>query len=226
MGPRPATATSNRGAAPGSFRGWPDAAVEFFERIEVDNTKTFWMANKPTYESAVLAPMLALLSELAAEFGEGRVFRPYRDTRFATDKRPYKTNLGAHNDAGYISFSASGLGVGTGLYMPSPSQLARYRAAVANERSGEALAAIVAELRSKDIEVSGHAVLKTAPRGFDREHPRIDLLRQKGLTAWREWPAGAWLGSAAAKKRVVNFLRDAAPLRSWLAHETGAGDDR
>jgi uncharacterized protein (TIGR02453 family) len=204
-----------------SFRGWPAAAVEFLEQIEIDNTKTFWTAKKQIYETKVLAPMQALLAELTPEFGEGRVMRPYRDTRFSADKSPYKTSIAAHNGSGYISLSARALGVGAGLYMPSAEQLARYRAAVDAERTGEELTELVRVLRSKGIDVSAHEVLKTAPRGYSADHPRIELLRHKGLTAWREWPIGAWLGTAAAKKRVEQFLRDAAPLRAWFELHAG-----
>ena len=217
------TSTGSQGAT--RFRGWPVAAVEFLEQIEVDNTKTFWTANKQVYETKVLAPMQALLAELAPEFGEGRVMRPYRDTRFSSDKSPYKTNIAAHNRSGYISLSAHALGVGVGLYAPSAAQLARYRAAVAADRTGTELAALVAALSKKRVEVSAHEVLKTAPRGYPPDHPRIELLRHKGLTAWRDWPIGAWLGTAGAKTRIERFLRDAAPLRIWLERNVGAAED-
>lgn len=207
------------------FRGWPAAAVEFFEQIEIDNTKTFWAANKQIYQTKVLAPMQALLAELAPEFGEGRIMRPYRDTRFRADKSPYKTNIAAHNPAGYISLSAHALGVGAGLYTPSAHQLTRYRAAAAADRTGHELAQLVSVLRKKGIEVSAHDVLKTAPRGYPADHPRIELLRYKGLTAWREWPIGAWLGAATAKRRIEQFLRDAAPLRAWLERNVGVAED-
>lgn len=203
------------------FRGWPVEAVEFFEGLEADNSKPYWTENKAVYEAKVRAPMEALLAELAPEFGEGRVYRPYRDVRFSADKSPYKTHLAAHNGGGYFQLTSEALGVGTGLYMPSADQLARFRAAVADERRGPELVAVVAGLRRKGAEVSAHEVLKTVPRGYDRDHPRADLLRHKGLTAWREWPARAWLGTAAAKKRVVDFLHAAAPLREWLDTNVG-----
>lgn len=198
------------------FRGWPAAAVEFLGQIEIDNTKTFWNANKTLYETKVRAPMEALLAELAPEFGQGAVMRPYRDTRFSADKSPYKAFIAAHNGAGYISLSARVLGVGSGLYMPTAQQLARFRAAVAAERTGAELAQIVGVLRTKGIDVGAHETLKTAPRGYPADHPRIELLRHKGLTAWREWPVGPWLGRSGAKGRIEHFLRDTAPLRSWL----------
>jgi len=198
------------------FRGWPVEAVEFFEGLEADNSKSYWTGNKAVYEAKVRAPMEALLAELQAEFGEGRIYRPYRDVRFSADKTPYKTHLAAHNGGGYFQLDSDALGVGTGLYMPGPDQLERYRAAVADDGSGTELVRIIAALRRKSVDVNAHEVLKTAPRGYPKDHPRIDLLRQKGITAWKQWPVGAWLGTAAAKKRIVDFLHATAPLREWL----------
>jgi uncharacterized protein (TIGR02453 family) len=203
--------------APSTFRGWSAEAVEFFEEIEVDNSKAFWTAHKGTYENEVLAPMTQLLSELAPEFGDGRVFRPYRDTRFSVDKSPYKTNIAAHNDAGYISLSAHALGTGCGLHMPDSKALSAFRAAVANQESGQQLIRVIADLRRKKIQVGAHEELKSAPRGYPADHPRIELLRYKGLTAWKEWPVGPWLGTTAVKKRIVDFLHASEPLRHWLA---------
>jgi uncharacterized protein (TIGR02453 family) len=210
----------------GPFRGWPAEAIDFFERLEDDNTKTFWTEHKHVYDEAVLAPMLALIAELAPEFGEGRVFRPYRDVRFSRDKSPYKTNIAATNDAGYISLSAESLGTGAGLYMPAPNQLARFRAAIVDDRTGSEVVGIVAALRKKGIEVTAHEELKTAPRGFPADHPRADLLRQKGLTAWKQWPVGFWLTSAAAKRRIVDVLRASGPLRAWLDTNVGPAEGR
>jgi uncharacterized protein (TIGR02453 family) len=200
--------------------------AEFFDHLELDNTKSFWIAHKEFYEVSVVGPMQDLLAELATEFGDGRIFRPYRDTRFSLDKSPYKTTIAAHNDAGYISLSSDALGVGSGLYMPSPDQLARFRAAIADERSGAKLESIVAGLRGKRIEVTAHESLKSAPRGYPKDHPRIELLRHKGLTAWREWPVGTWLATAAPKRRVVEVLRATAPLRSWVNSNVGTTEGR
>jgi uncharacterized protein (TIGR02453 family) len=197
---------------------------EFFDELEMNNTKSYWTAHKEFYLVNVLGPMEALLAELAPEFGEGRVFRPYRDTRFSPDKSPYKTNIAAHNDVGYLSLSSDALGVGSGLYMPSPAQLSRFRAAVADGKSGTALVGLLKELRTKHVQVSAHETLKSAPRGYANDHPRIDLLRHKGLTAWKEWPVGPWLGSASSKRRIVEVLRATAPLRKWLDSNVGTAD--
>ena len=220
-----ATPAVSRGPdADNRFRGWPPGVPDFFDDLEMDNTKTFWAAHKQFYLDSVRRPMEALLAELAPEFGEGRIFRPYRDTRFSPDKSPYKITIAGHNDAGYFSLSADALGVGSGLYQPSSPQLARFRAAVADGDTGAQLVDMVKELRARRIQVSAHETLKTAPRGYPGDHPRIELLRHKGLTAWREWTAGPWLSTAAPKRRVVEALRAMAPLREWLDANVGAAD--
>lgn len=204
------------------FRGWPDEAIEFFEGLAADNSKAFWTAHKETYERSVRAPMTELLDELSPEFGEAKVFRPYRDVRFSKDKSPYKTNIaGTLSEGGYIHLTADALGVGSGMYMMAPDQIARYREAVAHESTGTALERLIGALAKRGISVSSHEVLKTAPRGYPKDHARIELLRNKDLVAWQEWPVGRWLASATPKQRIVEFFRATAPLNSWLTEHVG-----
>ena len=204
-----------------TFRGWPIEAVEFYEGLQADNSKVFWQAHKEVYQRDVRAPMEELLAELAGEFGPGTLFRPFRDVRFSADKTPYKTNCAARIGQGYVSFSADGLSAGAGLYMPDAAALKRYRTAVTREKSGTELAAIVEALHNAGYQTMAHEVLKTAPRGVPIDHPRIDLLRHKGMAMMKTWPVGAWLGTAAAKQRVVTTLRAAAPLGEWLTRNVG-----
>lgn len=204
-----------------AFRGWPAEALEFFEGLEADNTKTYWQQNRAVYDELVRAPMEELLEELAPEWGEGRVFRPYRDIRFSADKSPYKTHIGAMVGDGYVQLNADGLGAGCGMWEMAPDQLERYRQAVSEDRSGRTLVEMVAEARAAGLEVTAHDVLKTAPRGYPKDHPRIELLRYKGLITWREWPAGAWLGTRRTKDRVVEFLERSRPIAGWLGKHVG-----
>lgn len=208
-----------------AFRGWPVEAIEFFEGLEADNSKVYWTDNKATYERCVRAPMEALLAELAPAHGAGRIFRPNRDVRFSKDKSPYKTNIGATlAGGGYVSLSADQFGVGTGYYTMAKDQLERYRAAVVDDDEGPALQALVDRLRAADLEISAHDILKTAPRGFPKDHPRIELLRMKGLIAWRSWEIGAWLESEEPVARASAFLETAQPLMSWLDEEVGPSE--
>lgn len=204
------------------FRGWPAEALEFYEGLEADNSKAYWQDHKAVYESAVRGPMDELLRELAAEFGEGKVFRPYRDVRFSHDKSPYKTHIGATlANGGYIQLGAEGLAAGSGYYVMASDQLDRYRRAVADERNGTDLVSRITAVAKKGIAVTTRESLKTAPRGYPKDHPRVDLLRYKGLITWKQWPVEDWLGTAKAKTRVVEFLRATQPINDWLDEHVG-----
>jgi hypothetical protein len=69
-----------------SFEGFPIAALDFYDDLEVDNTKSFWEAHKAIYLSAVKEPMVALTDALEPEFGKAKVFRPFRDDWFVEGK--------------------------------------------------------------------------------------------------------------------------------------------
>jgi len=205
-----------------AFKGWPAEAIEFFEGLEVDNTKTYWLEHKKTYDEMVKRPMEELLAELESEFGEGKIFRPNRDVRFSADKSPYKTQIAATlSKGGYVSLSAEALGVGSGMYMPMPDQLERLRAAIANDRTGAEIEKLVKAVRAKKIELSAHEELKTAPKGYPKDHPRIELLRMKGMITWKQWPIAAWMGTAKAKQRIIDVLHAAQPINAWLDKHVG-----
>lgn len=204
-----------------AFQGWQEAALDFYEGLEEDNSRAYWTAHKSIYDSAVLAPMLELTDELADEFGATKIFRPNRDIRFSADKSPYKTEIGAIIGTGYVRLSASGLAAGNGMYQLAPDQLDRYRQAVAADVTGAELEAIVGAVTSGGTSLLGHDMLRTAPRGYPADHQRIGLLRYKGLVAWREWPIEPWLSTPAAKDRVREFLITTQPLADWLAAHVG-----
>jgi len=208
-----------------SFTGWPVEAIEFFEQLEDDNTKAFWTDNKQIYEDCVKTPMVELLAELEKRCGEGKVFRPYRDVRFSKNKAPYKTNIAARMEkGGYVSLSAEGFSTGTGYYMMAKDQLATFRAAIDDDKTGRQLERTIAKVRAAEVEVTSHDSLKTAPRGYDSDHPRIELLRMKGCVAWRQWDVGAWLDTADAKDRVISVIDTAKPLVKWLDTNVGPSE--
>ncbi len=205
-----------------AFKGWPVEAIEFFERLEDDNTKAFWTEQKHVYEEFVQAPMTALLADLEPRCGAGKIFRPNRDIRFSKDKSPYKTHIAATMEGGgYLSLSADGFSTGTGYYMMAKDQLAKFRAAIDDEKTGRRLERIVATVTEAGIDVTAHDSVKTAPRGYSADHPRIELLRMKGCIAWREWEVGAWLDTAEPKARVLALLDAAKPLAKWLDTNVG-----
>jgi uncharacterized protein (TIGR02453 family) len=214
------------------FRGFSQEGLAFLSGLEQDNSRAFFTANRKIYEEGLKAPMEALLVELAGEFGTGRVYRINRDVRFSADKSPYKTHIAASvgyesgtGSGYYVSVSPDGLFLGAGTYQLSPDQLERFRAAVAAERTGAALEAIVTSLEKDRYEISGEA-LKSAPRGYPTDHPRIGLLRRKSMTAGRSHAPAKWLQTAAARERVIAAWRAAGPLNAWLAANVGGAADQ
>jgi uncharacterized protein (TIGR02453 family) len=206
------------------FQGWPEDAQRFFIGLQLDNSRSYFEANRQTYERCVRGPMLALLAALEAEFGPGRAFRINRDIRFSADKTPYKTNVagmaGSEGRGGYVSLSAKGLFVASGWHEMAKDQLERFRAAVASDRTGPELDGIVARLERDGYEVGGEA-LKLVPRPYARDHPRARLLRHKGVTAARSYGLEPWLGTAEAREKVASVWRDAEPLLRWFHANVG-----
>lgn len=214
--------------AGGRFPGFPPAAVEFYEGLEADNSRAYWHANKATFETAVRDPMAALLAGLPEQYHPFHVFRPNRDVRFSADKSPYKTIHGAGSETAggavhYLHLSSAGLLVASGMYLLAPDQLERFRAAVAADDTGPRLEQLIADLRQARGEVSsGHdQPLKTAPRGYPRDHERIELLRWKGCMASTEIASASVLGSSRLRQRVVEFWRRTEPLVGWLEQHVG-----
>ncbi|MDD7940479.1 DUF2461 domain-containing protein [Actinomycetospora lutea] len=207
-----------------TFPGFGDAVVDFYEGLEADNTKAYWTDNKAIYDEQVRAPMVALLADLEGEFGAGKVFRPYRDVRFAADKTPYKTQCGATAGPHYVQVSADGVMVAGGYYRMTSAQVARFRAAVDDDRHGPALEAIVDGLREEGFTIGGEQ-LKSRPRGVDPGHPRLALLRHKSLFAWYAWPPSDELHEPVLADRVAGTWRRLAPLGRWLDDHVGVDLD-
>ena len=213
-------------AAPGSFAGWPPEAFEFYEGLEADNSKAYWNARREVFEQAVKAPMLAFATAVEAEFGPLHIFRPYRDVRFSKDRSPYKTQLGAvtEGEGGeiyYLHVSAQGLVAGSGAYHMAADQLQRHREALADDDSGRGVEAIVAALEADGYEIAASAELKSAPRGYPRDHPRIRLLRLKGLVAMRSFEPAPWMCTHGALDHIVSTWHGCRDLNGWLARHVG-----
>ena len=223
-----ATVRDNAAMATGDgFRGFPADALAFYRELTADNTRTWWQANKARYDTAVKEPFARLGDEVRDEFGPLHLFRPHRDTRFAKDKTPYKTAAGAvtESEGGtsyYVQLSADGLYLGVGYYRMATDQLLRYRDAVAGEE-GEAFAAAVAAVRKAGYEVGGDA-LKTAPRGFAKDHPRIELLRHKGIYVGKLFAPAKWLSTRTALDRITDTWRGASAFAGWLDRHVGPSE--
>ncbi|MFD9663794.1 DUF2461 domain-containing protein [Rhodococcus sp. NPDC059968] len=210
------------------FTGIPTAALDFYEDLEADNSKSFWTAHKSVYDESVRAPMTALLAELESEFGAGKVFRPYRDVRFSKDKTPYKTHQGGFVETRpgvgfYVQIDAAGLFVAGGFYSHTPLQVGRFRDAVDDDRRGRELVRLVKKVRSSGFEIGGDTV-KTRPRGVAEDHPRLDLMRHKSLTASRTYQSPDWIETPRAADEVRTAWRSMRPLVDWLTTVIGAGE--
>ncbi|OLS98040.1 TIGR02453 family protein [Pseudonocardia sp. CNS-004] len=204
-----------------TFTGFGDGAVEFYDGLIADNSKAYWTDQRAVYEADVRAPMQALLAALEPEFGPGKIFRPYRDVRFSHDKTPYKTHCGATVGPFYVQVGSDGLLVAGGYYRMAPDQVTRYRAAVAEDRRGGDLEKRIAAFAG--LTLAGET-LKTRPRGYDPDHPRIDLLRHKGLYAWRAWEPDDVLHEPGTLDRVAATWRELQPLTDWLADHVGPSE--
>jgi uncharacterized protein (TIGR02453 family) len=205
-----------------TFAGIPVAALDFYEDLEADNSKTFWNAHKSVYDDAVRAPLEALGAELAPEFGTPKLFRPYRDVRFAKDKTPYKTHQGMYfpDSARYLQVSAAGLRLAGGYWDTGSPQVARLREAVADDRTGPALEAALAAVRKAGFEIGGER-LSRVPSGYDKEHVRGELLKHKSLTGHAELGSPAWLSTKKAVAEVTKRFRALSPLVDWLDEHVG-----
>jgi uncharacterized protein (TIGR02453 family) len=205
-----------------TFTGIPTAALDFYEDLEADNSKAFWTAHKHVYDEQVKAPLEALAAALEPEFGTPKYFRPYRDVRFSKDKTPYKTHQGIWfgESSRYLHVSAAGLFVAAGYWETSSEQVARLRRAVAEDVSGAALERAIAAVRKARFDLGGEKLTRV-PNGFDKDHPRGELLRYKTLTAHREIGCPAWLSTRRATTDITKQLRATAPLVEWLDTHVG-----
>jgi uncharacterized protein (TIGR02453 family) len=204
------------------FAGIPIAALDFYEDLEADNSKSFWTAHKHVYDESVRGPIDALVAELAPEFGAAKLFRPYRDVRFAKDKTPYKTHQGVWfgESSTYLHVSAAGLFVGGGYWDETSEQVTRFRRAIDDDVAGPALERAIAAVTKLKMELAGNQLTRV-PAGYPKDHPRADLLRYKSLTAHRELGAPSWLCTPKAKTEITKAFRSLAPLIDWLDNNVG-----
>jgi uncharacterized protein (TIGR02453 family) len=210
------------------FNGFPPEALTFYQRLELDNSKSYWEAHRAVWESRVRDPMRELLAELDESYGPFHLFRPYRDTRFAKDKSPYKTQIAAYGESEggavhYFHLSAAGLTVLSGYYAMAADQLARFRDVVADEDAGSDLPGIVAAVTAEGLTVGPgrEPPLKRVPRTYPADHPRGDFLKWKGVIAGREFGAPRWLHTPEATARIVATWEAAVPLNTWLDRNVG-----
>lgn len=171
----------------------------FLRELAENNNREWFHANKKQYET-IKASLEVLVGELLIEVGKMEdlgatkvkdcIFRINRDIRFSKDKSPYKQHLSAAIGPGgrqsgridyYLHIQPGGESMlGAGMWNPTPAQLAKYRQEI--DYNAAELKGIIEqpEFRNYFPEVWGES-MKTAPKGYDKEHPEIELLRRKQL---------------------------------------------
>jgi uncharacterized protein (TIGR02453 family) len=211
-----------------TFEGFGPQVRRWFQGLEADNSREYFAAHRDVFEEAIRDPMEALLTELSQTFGgQVKLFRQNRDVRFSPDKSPYKTNTygivyGSEvaPQGLYASISARGLVAGSGYHMMARDQLDRYRDAVADDARGPELGTLVAKAEKAGLEVWGQSLI-TAPRGYPKDHQRIELLRRKSLALGNTLTFGRGIGRSDGLQFVTRTWQAAAPVAGWLQREVG-----
>ena len=216
------------------FPGFPPEMVQFLRALKRNNRREWFQPRKHLYEQQVKEPMLELVTALNRDFmkfaphfvtePKKAVFRIYRDTRFSADKTPYKTHVAAsfwrrgsdYTGAGgfYFSVSHDQIEVAGGIWHPSPETMLLVRTHIA--ASYPEMRRILANKKSRKLvgDLQGDELTR-APKGFDPQHPALDLIKKK------DWILDTSLNSALATtpklyREILDRFRAIAPLIEYL----------
>lgn len=222
------------------FSGFPKAGQQFFADLAANNNREWFNTNKQRYTDTVLNPSIEFIIALGERLksissgliydtrtnGSGSLMRINRDIRFSADKTPYNEYVAmmfwegggkkTENPGFGIRIGADGAGMMAGMHgFPKPT-LERYRQAVDDEKSGQALVkAVKAVAAAGDYHIGGEHY-KTVPRGYDKAHPRAELLKYAGL--YVHVPEFGWdvLSSPDVVDYCLNHCQKIAPIQRWL----------
>jgi uncharacterized protein (TIGR02453 family) len=211
------------------FSGFTPQVRKWFQGLEADNSRDYFQAHRDFYEESIRGQMEALLDELSEKFGgEVKMFRQNRDLRFSPDKSPYKTQtygvIRQSADAPhglFASISSRGLVAGGGYYRMARDQLDRYRDAIVDDKHGPQLQKAVSKAQKGGLDLWGET-LATAPRGYPKDHERIELLRRKSVALGATLKFGSGIARADGLRFVTKTWNAAAPVTAWLDEHVGA----
>ena len=177
------------------------STFKYLKALQKNNNRDWFAETKPTYVEAQknAKQVFAAINEKLQshdEIEKSKMMRIYRDVRFSHDKTPYKphfansySRLGKELRGGYFLRIRPGESfLAGGFWEPSKEDLFRIRKEIALDASE--IRAVLADKNYKRFfggEFESFSELKTAPRGFDKEHKDIDLLRKKGFIASRNF---------------------------------------
>ena len=188
------------------FSGFKSSTVSFLQELSENNNRNWFTQNKQRYEADILIPALNYISAMSAPLAKvspqfnavpkrigGSLMRIYRDTRFSKDKTPYKTNIGIHfrhrlgkdmhAPGYYVHIDSNEIFIGIGTWHPPSDALLKIREYIV-EYPKKWLAARDDKQFKKEFNLYGEK-LKTAPRGFPKDHKLIEDLRWKDFIAVR-----------------------------------------
>jgi uncharacterized protein (TIGR02453 family) len=179
---------------------------DFLKALKKNNNKDWFDKNKPKYLAAK-EDVDSLVDELIHAFGtfdksfaglkaKDCVFRIYRDVRFAKDKQPYKTNMGASINAGgrkaetagyYIHLEPGQCFLAGGRWMPSPDHLKKIRQEI--DYNGKEFKKILNDKTFKKYfgALDQSYKLSRPPKGYDKNHPDIELLKMNSYIVWKQY---------------------------------------
>jgi len=221
------------------FTGFPQAGLQFLNDLAENNHREWFESHKQTFKSTIIEPAQAFILAMGRRLetiapnirydtrtnGSGSMTRIYRDTRFSKDKTPYKTWIGIAFWEGegkknekpgfYFGLSNEGSGIHVGMHgFPKP-MLTAYRHAVVDEELGLTLVDIINLMRETGYAVEG-SHYQRVPRGFDKDHPRADLLLHNTLYASPPAIAPEVVTSTALLDVCFHHFQQLAPLHRWL----------
>ncbi len=218
-----------------SFPGFPQEGLDFLRDLKANNDREWFTPRKAIYDEKLRAPMLALVEAVHAEIarfapdyvGEPSkcLYRIYRDTRFAKDKTPYKTHVGAllwrngteknEGPAYYFGVSPECVEIAGGLYSPDPDALHAVRSAIAADPDGFRATFETPKVKKLLGELKGEK-LSRLPRGFDPEHPAAEYLKYKRWVLYTELDPSLATGPKVLKE-IVSRIEVMAPFAAYLS---------
>lgn len=176
----------------------------FLKALKKNNNRDWFNDHKSEYENAK-DNVLGFIQELVVAFStfdsslrgleaKDCLFRIYRDTRFSKDKTPYKTNLGASINAGgkksmgpgyYVHLEPGGSFIAGGIWMPPADEVKKIRQEI--DYNGKDLKKVLTKPSFKKAfgGLSREHALKTAPKGYPKDHPDIELLKLNSFIVWK-----------------------------------------